>query len=58
MTGIPGHDAGMCGHDETEYALEEHLALALKTLEDDPNTVASTVSWPWIMGALLTSLMN
>jgi hypothetical protein len=20
MTGIPGHDAGMCGHDETEYA--------------------------------------
>jgi transposase InsO family protein len=20
MTGIAGHDAGMCGHDETEYA--------------------------------------
>jgi hypothetical protein len=19
MTGIPGHDAGMCGHDETAY---------------------------------------
>ncbi len=22
MTGIAGHDAGMCGHDETEYADE------------------------------------
>jgi hypothetical protein len=21
MTGIAGHDAGMCGHDETEYAV-------------------------------------
>lgn len=39
-------------------ALEDHLALALKTLEDDPNTVVSIVSWPWIMGAFLTSLMK
>jgi hypothetical protein len=22
MTGIPGHDAGMCGHDETAYPTE------------------------------------
>jgi hypothetical protein len=39
-------------------ALEDHLEMALQTLEDDPNTVASIVSWPWIMGALLTSFMN
>ncbi len=38
-------------------ALEEHLTVALKTLEEDPNTVGSIVSWPWIVGALLTSLM-
>jgi len=34
-------------------ALEDHLTLALKSLEDDPNTVDSIVSWPWIIGALL-----
>ena len=39
-------------------ALEDHLTTALKTLEDDPNTVDSIVSWPWIMGAFLTSLMK
>jgi transposase len=39
-------------------ALEDQLALALKSLEADNTTVASIVSWPWIMGALLTSLMN
>ena len=39
-------------------ALENHLAIALKTLEDDPNTVGSIVSWPWIIGALLVSLMK
>ena len=39
-------------------ALEDHLALALKTLEEEPNTVSSIVSWPWIIGALLTALMN
>jgi hypothetical protein len=39
-------------------ALEDHLTLALKSLETDATTVASIVSWPWIMGALLASLMN
>ena len=39
-------------------ALEDHLALALNTLQDNPDTVASIVSWPWIMDALLDSLMN
>lgn len=39
-------------------ALEDHLTLALKTLEDDPNTVGSIVTWPWIIAAFLTSLMN
>lgn len=39
-------------------ALEDHLTLALKTLEDDPNRVESIVSWPSIISALLISLMN
>ena len=39
-------------------ALEEHLALALKTLETDPGTVNSIVTWPWLVGAALVSLMN
>ena len=39
-------------------ALEDHLALALKSLETDNTTVASIVSWPWIVGALLNALMN
>lgn len=39
-------------------ALEDHLALALKALEDDPNRLESIVSWPWIISALLVALMN
>lgn len=39
-------------------ALENHLTLALKSLEDDPNRVESIVSWSWIIAALLVSLMN
>jgi transposase len=39
-------------------ALEDHLTLALKTLEEDPNKVGSIVSWPWIFGVFLTSLRN
>ena len=38
-------------------ALEEHLAEALKSLEEDTTTVGSIVSWPWIIASLLTSLM-
>ena len=38
-------------------ALEDHLALALSTMECDPNTIGSIVSWPWIIGAFLTSLV-
>ena len=38
-------------------ALENHLESALKTLENDPVTVSSIVSWPWIMEALILSLM-
>ena len=39
-------------------ALEDYLTLALKSLEDDPNRVEPIVSWPWIISALLISLMN
>jgi transposase len=39
-------------------ALEDHPALALKTLEENPNTVSLIVSWPWIVAALLTSFVN
>ena len=38
--------------------LENHSATAPKTLEDQPKTVASIVSWPLIRATLLTSLMN
>jgi transposase len=38
-------------------ALEDHPASALKSLEEDATTVGSIVSWPWIIGSLLTSLM-
>lgn len=34
-------------------ALEDHLVLALKTLEKNPVTVRPIVSWPWIMDAIL-----
>ncbi len=37
-------------------ALEDHLAHALKTLEDNPTTVDSIVSWPWIVGAFMFHL--
>lgn len=39
-------------------ALEDHLALALKTFEEDPDRLESIVSWPWIIAAVLVSLMN
>lgn len=39
-------------------ALEDHLTLALKTLEDDLNRVESIVSWSWIISALFISLIN
>ena len=39
-------------------ALEDHLTMALKTLEGDPETVCSIVSWPWIIAAFLISFMN
>jgi hypothetical protein len=39
-------------------ALEDHLTEALKTLEGDATTVGSIVSWPSIVAALLTSVMN
>ena len=38
------------------YALEEHLAAALRALETDSATVGSIVSWPWLIGAIVTSL--
>lgn len=38
-------------------ALENHLVLALRNMELDSTAVCSIVSWPWIIGALLTSLM-
>ncbi len=39
-------------------ALEDQLELALKTLEENPSTVRSIVSWPWIRDAFLNSLVN
>jgi transposase len=39
-------------------ALEDQLAAALKALELDCHTVASIVSWPWIVGALILSHLN
>lgn len=39
-------------------ALEDRLALALKALETDTATVNSIVTWPWLVGAALVSLMN
>ena len=38
--------------------LEDHLSMALKTMEFDPSTVGSIVSWPWVIGAFLTSFVN
>jgi hypothetical protein len=39
-------------------ALEEHLAMALKSLEENPGIVCSIVSWPWIVSAFITSFMK
>ena len=33
-------------------ALENHLSLALKHMEENPETIHSIVAWPWIMKAL------
>jgi hypothetical protein len=38
-------------------ALEDHLTEALKSMEENATTIESIVSWPWIIGSLLTSLM-
>lgn len=34
-------------------ALEDHLVLGLKNLEENPSKVRSIVSWPWIRAALI-----
>jgi transposase len=39
-------------------ALEDHLEAALKVLEAEPAKVASIVMWPWIVGALIASLLD
>lgn len=39
-------------------ALEDHLSEALKVCEQDHTTIASIVSWSWIITAFLITLMN
>ncbi len=39
-------------------ALEEHLAVALKAMENNPAKLSAIVSWPWIIRSPLTSFMN
>ena len=39
-------------------ALEDQLAQGLETLEKNPETVRSIVSWDWIMESLITSFMK
>ena len=39
-------------------ALEDHLSKALRAYEQDHTTIASIVSWLWIINALLITLMN
>ena len=39
-------------------ALEDHLMMALQSSEANPDTLRSIVAWPWIMEALIVSLMN
>jgi hypothetical protein len=39
-------------------ALEDQLALALTTLEKNPEIVRTIVSWDWIMGSLIISFMK
>ena len=38
--------------------LEDHLALGLKTLEKNPETVRTIVSWDWIFSSLIASFMK
>jgi hypothetical protein len=38
---------------ETMNALEDHLEVALKTMEGNEERVKSIVSWPWIINSLL-----
>jgi len=39
-------------------ALEDQLVLGLKTLEQNPETVRTIVSWDWISSSLITSFMK
>ena len=39
-------------------AWKDHVVVTLNTLELDLQTVGSIVSWPWIIGALMPSLIN
>jgi transposase len=38
--------------------LEDQLMLGLKTLENNPETVRTIVSWDWIVSSLITSFMK
>ena len=39
-------------------ALENQLALGLATLERNPESICTIVSWDWIMSSLTTSFMK
>jgi transposase len=39
-------------------ALEDQLVLGLKTLEQNPRTIHTIVSWDWIVSSLITSFMK
>ena len=38
--------------------LEDQLALGLRALEKNPETVRTVVSWDWIVSSLITSFMK
>ena len=38
--------------------LEDQLVLGLKTLENNPETVRTIVSWDWIVSSLITSFVK
>lgn len=40
---------------DTLDALEDHLVVGLKAMEDDPSRVKSICQWPWIVMALSTA---
>ena len=40
---------------DTLDALEDHLVVGLKAMEDDPSRVKSICQWPWIIMALSTA---